>query len=197
MKKLIIIIFVICSMGVFGQNLFLNDNNVKIYRGDSVLLEGNLDVNGLLTIGEIRHAAGGFQDSSVLISISVQGDYYQVANATGDLWQVTDLDGFSMSGDTLIVDNAGHYVALFVLTFTGTTNVEYHARIFDVNAATTEGFTVAETGRGSTNYSKLVGAIYVGAETDNDRFVLEVSNESGTQDMTVVHANFIILYLHS
>jgi len=188
MKRLIFI-FSFLPIIAFGQ-----------FDGQDTLHAVNIKSTGSLTTEiilpqELYHAVGGFQDSNVIITIT-QNVWSQITNATGNLFVGLDADGLTLSGDTMIVENAGHYVANIFMNFEGTANQEYDFRVWDVDDGAMEGFILGDTGRGNNNYSKFAGAIYIIAETDNDRFVLQITNIDGSNSATLRNSNFFMYFVH-
>ena len=144
----------------------------------------------------IDHAYGGFQDSSVVVTISVQGTWYKITNDEGDLFQGVEADGFSLSNDVMTIQNNIHFNIWISMNFTGQVNQEYNFRIYNLTQEVQHGFELGDTGRGSGNYSKFSGTIYVEANA-GDQLALQVVNVSGTGDPTFINCNFTIIYVHS
>lgn len=140
------------------------------------------------------HAYGGFQDSAVNISIT-QGNYTQITNASGDLFTGIEADGFTLSGDTLTMLNAGDYTGTATISFTGGNTKVYRARIWDATAGEQEGFSKAVTGQGVGNIVSVTIPAYFVALT-NDKYILQITNEDGNEDAVMVDGTFIVLFEH-
>jgi hypothetical protein len=190
----IIILLLITNIAYCQVNY--DDNNIKSYGEDSLVLESSEVKVNRITNDSIFHAHGGFQDSAVAIG-GTQNIWYPVSNTAHTLWTGTEFDGMTLSGDTMIIYNAGDYYAIIGINFAGTNQQEYEFRIYDVNGGVQEGFELGDTGNGANNWSKFCGAIYIEAETDNDRFVLQFRNVSGNNGATFIHANFTLIYVHN
>ena len=159
-----------------------------------IAVEGDLVTTGMNRQGNVWHAYGGFQDSTATITIS-QGDFAQVTNAAGDLFTAVEVDGFTMSGDTLIFTNAGDYFGEVSLTYTTTNGNSCTMRIYNVTDAAINGFKTGSTGMGA-NYSTFTMPLYFEAVSAGDRFVLEVTNIDASNDIVAKFSTFYIAYLH-
>jgi hypothetical protein len=146
-------------------------------------------------VDSIWHAYGGFQDSAVVVDIVSSNTWYHVTNASGTLWTGLEGDGITMSGDTVIIANAGDYPGSISITVNGVTATDYHFRVFNVTQNEQSGFITGATTEGTGNYTNISFNVYLEANA-GDRFVMQVENTSSTQDITFEHANFYISYLH-
>lgn len=141
------------------------------------------------------HAFGGFHDSSVTVSISVQNDWYQITNGSGTLFSGDEADGITLSGDTMTFENAGDYNGSLSITFSGVAGQDYSFRIYNVTQTTQSGYDIGQSTTGAGNQVNVSFPLYIEAIA-NDEFVLQVSNESGTQDPVLKSSVFRISYLH-
>lgn len=91
------------------DTLFLTETVVKI--------NGNLSVTGGIVI-ENPHLFMTFSDSAVTLSMTLN-NWAQITNAGDSLFGVKDVDGFTVSGDTIIFNETGHYSISSALTYVG------------------------------------------------------------------------------
>ena len=155
---------------------------------------GDVAVTGYVTKGTELHAYGGFQDSAIVVSVTTPS-YSPVTNATGTLWGASEVDGMSMSGDTLTITNTGDYVGNVSLTFSGGNGDDYLLQLYNVTQTRVEGFHIGATGRGANNFSNIAMPLYM-ENTAGDEYVLRIANITDSDDPTVRTGMFTINYLH-
>ena len=195
---------------LFSLSLFAQTNRI-IYEQmlDSLLtvspnidsIETNIDtlgqsihVNGRVTVNNVWHVYGGFQDSSITIDV-LDEDWTEITNASNTLWGGTEADGFTISGDTMTVVNGGDYTGSVSITFAALTNKDYHFRIYNVTQTAQVGFYTGASTTGATNFTNINLPIYLEA-TAGDELVLQVYGVSDGTNIIVEHGTFFITYLH-
>ena len=141
------------------------------------------------------HAAGAFEDSTVTISIT-QNDWEQVTNATNNLLQATVANGFAASGDTLEFLNAGDYEGWLNFTFTGFTSQVYKFRVWNVTDGVVEWVGKSQTGDGAGDFVGIFITTYFNDVSAGDKFIIQVTNTDGSNDITIREASFFVNYLH-
>jgi len=146
------------------------------------------------SLNSIYHAYGGFQDSTVSVAITVN-QWSVVTNANKDLWGGTEIDGISVSGDTVTIENTGDYFGLVSVVFEANNGNECELRIYNVTQGRMEGFTLGQTGRGTGSYSSIALPLYF-ENTAGDEYVMQVTNRSGSNAAVFKFGQFIITYLH-
>lgn len=164
---------------------------------DTLQLNWDVEITGYCSIGKIHHVYGGFQDSSVTVSIGVQSTWYQVTNSKGSLFSGLESDGFRMSGDTLYIDFVGDISGLAILTISGSNTQEYQVRIYDEANEVQSGFLQGVTCTGAGNYQQLVIPVYIENDNAGNDYIMQIQNVSGTGDAVMRHGQFILNYLHN
>lgn len=142
------------------------------------------------------HAYGGFEDSSVAISIT-QDQWSMVTNVAQDLWSAGshgDSDGITLANDTMVVANAGDYAGLLSMTFYGTNANEYDVRVYSTVQDAQMGYKQGASGRSDNNYISVVNPLYFTCVA-NDSLVLQVTNISGNNSATFKFAEFYLYYV--
>jgi len=156
--------------------------------------QGDFITTGQLRQGTTWHVYGGFQDSS--ITVDVQADAWtEITNATNNLWVGVEADGFSLSGDTMIVANTGDYAGTVGVTLSALQGKDYDFRIYNVTQDAQVGFSAGVTTTGVNNYAQMTLPIYLEA-TASDSLVLQVYGSTDGTDITLTHGIFFLTYLH-
>jgi len=186
MRHLLIILFFCISGSLFGQSLG---------GSGSITVSGDVrSTRGMLRQYDTWHTFGGFQDSAVEISIS-QGVYNHVTNAAHNLWTGIEANGFSMSGDTMVITNAGDYFGAFEVTFSTTNGNSVNFRIYNVTDGAQQGFKTGATGRGD-DYATISKPLYFDDISAGDRLVMQCTNVDAGNNITVRYATYFLTYLH-
>jgi len=197
------------SLTLLG-NLDVGDS---LYVLGSTYLEGNLYVKQevvtnstidaadtiktatMLRQGNTWHAYGGFHDSSIVITISALDTWYQITNASGTLWGGDEANGIALSGDTMIIENSGDYVGTVSISYSGLNGQDYSFRIYNVTQAVQMGYDIDQSTTSTSNNVNLSIPLYFEVDA-GDRLVLQISNESSSQNPTIKSAIFYVQYLH-
>jgi len=159
------------------------------------ILRGNTQSLGMIRVADVWHVFGGFQDSTVEISIT-EDEWAVVTNTAGDLWTGISADGFSMSGDTMIITNAGCYMGSFSVTFTVTNSNVVIFRVYNVTQAVAEGFTIGATGDGAADYVTVTKPLLFHDIAAGDRLVMQCTNTDASNNITVRFGAYFVTYLH-
>lgn len=141
------------------------------------------------------HAIGGFEDSTLTVSIVSKDTWYQVTNSTNDAFIGVDAQGFDLSGDTLIFLNSGDYRGTISVTFSGNSGNEYQFRIYNATKAEQVAFRQGETATGTSSFSNVCFPVYASVNK-NDGLVIQVENISASNDVIIRHIQFEAVYLH-
>jgi len=168
--------------------------------GTETIIRDSLYSRGVLYASRIQidsswHIFGGFADSAVSIDIT-EDEYSPVTNASNNLWIGLEAVGFSVSGDTMIIDNAGDYFGSFSVTWTGGTGRVYRFRVYNVTDGAEEGFSIAGTGDGADDYVTITKPLYFEDVSPGDRFVMQVTNIDNSEDITIRYGAYTLMYLH-
>lgn len=157
-------------------------------------LDGRLTATRVLT-DSIYHAVGGFQDSSVSVG-GTQNTWYQVTNATGNLFGGTEVDGFSLSADTMVMDFIGDAWGIAVLSFEGGNGNSYEFRLWNQTDGVQEGFHQRVTASGAGNGIQITLPVYLEASEVGEKFTLDFQNIDANNNATFISAEFILMYAH-
>ncbi len=179
------------TMATGAIALQLKDGATNLFSVDTT---GNSMTAGYAYVGKGIHAYGGFQDSSVTLDLS-EDTWLKVTNPYGTLWGGSEADGITMSVDTLIVSRTGDYSGMVSITFNGSSQKEYQFRVYNVTQAAAAGFVCGGTGNGTGNYVNVAFPVYLEA-TANDRFIMQVQNTSGDEDIVLEHGEWFVRYYH-
>ena len=186
MRNLLIILFFCISGSLFGQSLS---------GSGSITVSGDVrSTRGMLRQDDTWHMFGGFQDSAVTITIT-EDVYSHVTNAAHNLWTGIEADGITISGDTMIIANAGDYIGSFEVTFKTTNANSVLFRIFNVTDNTQQGFSTGATGRGA-DYATISKPLYFYGMSAGDRLVMQCTNVDASNNITVHYATYFLTYLH-
>ena len=189
MRYLLIILFFCISGSLFGQNfgasgwISADSGHFTSGVGAAMFHQDNT-----------WHVFGGFQDSAVTITIT-EDVYSHVTNAAHNLWTGIEADGVSMSGDTMIIANAGDYFGAFEVTFKTTNANSVLFRIFNVTDNAQQGFSTGATGRGA-DYATISKPLYFYGMSAGDRLVMQCTNVDASNNITVHYATYFLTYLH-
>jgi len=176
-----------------GDHSILNADSINT-DGGILYIGSSISITGRSLIDSIYHVYGGFADSTVTIDLT-KDVWAQVTNTGFALFVGDEVDGFSLSGDTMTVLFTGDFWGTTVLTFSGSAQKEYQIRLYNITQAQQEGYLQGLSGNGAGNYVQITLPIYSEA-TLNDRYIVQVQNISGNEDIILRHAQFILTYLH-
>lgn len=158
-------------------------------------------VVGIISVDRIEiknpyHANGGFEDSTVVISLT-QNNWAQLTNDYGTLISVDESNGFTSNNDTLIFTNAGDYTGIFDVTFDGGNVNTYEFRVLDVTGSPTQvGYKKAETAGGSGKQGSITLITYFDAIAGS-KYIVQIRNISSNLSATIINGSFSIEYLHN
>lgn len=160
----------------------------------------NFNSSGIVGCSMLRqagtwHMFGGFQDSAVVIDVT-EDVYTPVTNAAGNLWTGLEADGFSMSGDTMTITNAGDYFGAVSITFTASNSEVIMFQVYNVTDGAQEGFAAGTTGDGANDYVTLTKPLYFEDVSAGDKYVLRMTDLDSNDDITVRHGTYYLTYLH-
>lgn len=196
--------------GYFSDDLVVNDtlrftgsgNIVTTGNGDlnlntgsgAVTMTGDLEVSGYPTFADYYHSFGWFGDSTSAFSFANSNTWYHLTNAGQELWTWDELDGFTLSNDTITVTKAGDYDISLQLSFLGSANQSYSVRFYNVTQAA--GIPVAGATEGAgTDVSQVVVLTY-GELTAGDKIVIQMKNVDGTGAATLKNSAVRMIYIH-
>lgn len=137
------------------------------------------------------HTWARFADSSVTISVT-QNVYSQVTNPEDSLFRVLENIAIDWSGDTVTVNNKGHFIIDVILGIEGTINDEYFVQINTTNGVISK-FGVTTTGTG------VIVVIPIKAYWDadvGDEAWIEITNTASGDDPVITEGIFIVTYFH-
>ena len=178
------------------DNVTINNAEIRGSNGETIdnTTDGVWDFGtARVQLDSIWHAYGGFEDSSITIDLT-QNTWANIKNAGGTLWGIDHSNGFSMSGDTLTIENSGHYSGSLSITLSGANNDEVYMRIYNVTQDDST-YKIGFTGVGATAFRNVTMPIYLTA-TANDEFVLQLLNTDSNDDAIIRSAIFHMTYLH-
>jgi hypothetical protein len=181
MRRLLILLLFLPLLGMAQPNID--------YSG------GNFTVSTILKQAGTYHAYGGFQDSAVTLTLTNQNTWYQITNATNNLWTGLEADGMTLSGDTITITNTGDYFGTVSLTFSGINARDYQVIVYNITQDTYT-YHIGATTTGATNFTNIVLPLYLEV-TAGDRFVIKLQCTSAAGATPVMKsAVFTIQYLH-
>ena len=173
-----------------AQSVHLNNNTVTI---DSI---GTIESGGYIVPTRDYHAFCYFPESDITFTFALTATWYHLSNATNNLFANCELDGFTMSNDTLtITDKAGDYLFNATLNFTGTVNQTYKIRFWNVTKNAGVPIGGATDGSG-TDIIQITLQAY-GEDYDiGDELILQIQNADGSADAVFKSGNLFIKLLH-
>lgn len=152
-------------------------------------------INGMMRQTTTWHLFGGFSDSAVVIDLT-EDQFSHITNATSNLWNGIEANGIEASGDTTTFIYDGDYFGSFSATFTGGTGVVYVFEAWNVTTGERQGFPVAATGDGDSDYVTVTKPLYFDGMKAGDKLILRVTNQDSNVDITVRFGSYFITYLH-
>jgi hypothetical protein len=162
----------------------------------STLVAGTATVTGIMRVGDMWHVVGGTINANTTITIGSANTWYRITNATQNLLSNThELNGFTITNDSITILNKGHYNGTISISFTGTNTQEYAFRMLNVTQGTSTNYPLSCAGSGSNNNVLYSRGLYIKANA-NDVIIFQVLNESGTGNITIHDARYEIYYLH-
>ena len=138
---------------------------------------------------------GGFENEEVEINLTA-GSWYQITNATHDLWSGTESYGFVLSGDVMTITNPGDYIGMVTLVFEGNNGVEYQFRLFNLTDSEQAGYILGQTGIGNESYSLVTLPLYFTVNGYGRNFKLQVRSSTNAT-ATFKFGSFWLVYLKS
>jgi len=159
-----------------------------------LVVAGDADIAGYVTVDSIYHLFGWFGDSTSVFSYSVANTWYHMTNAGQSLWDWSELHGFTESNDTLTVTKTGHYDIQFQTCLLGSPNKQYVFRFYNVTQ--TAGIPTAAGTEGANTDVVQVVVIAHGELTAGDEIVIQTKNVDGTDQATFKNSAVKMTYLH-
>jgi hypothetical protein len=111
------------------------------------------------------------------ISKSYTTSWQHLTNAGGDMWIDVENDGFSVSGDTIMIYKSGDYDFLATNTADGDNGETVSIRFYNVTQATGIPTAGAQTMSASNNFREIVTSGYQ-AITAGDKIVLQYKGDA-------------------
>lgn len=177
-----------------GDSSYSYKDTTKILKTDSMRCIRGAYV-GRLRQDSVWHAYGGFQDSSVTISISDANSWMQITNTTKNLWTGSEADGMALSGDTMTISNAGDYFGTISLSLSGLNGKDFAVRIYNVTHSVQEGFYISVSTTSESNFVNVTLPLYFEVE-GVEKFVMETTCTTDGSDPIIKSAVFYLSYLH-
>lgn len=200
MKKLLIIFGIILSVALNAQIPGTPDANGTITAGPPYEATGistgggemELQLNYLdsridsVHVNEEIHMFVYFGDST--ISKSYTTSWAHLTNAIDSMFIQTELDGFTMSGDTISITSGGDYDFLANFTHDGDNGETVSTRFYNVTQTTGIPVAGAQTMRGANNFGST--SIIAYSEIDaGDKIVVQYKGDGSG---TAVYKNGVI-----
>ena len=190
MKKLIFILLLLPSI------LFAQFDGNKVFHVDTISgMNDDVVIKGNIKSTDAIHLFSYFGDSTITYSFASSDTWYHMTNASNDMWIDSELDGFSVSNDTITVENPGDYDLRFKVNIIGGNGTSYAARFYNVTQAKGIPVSGAITGRGSGNVQSLTISAYAEGIDENDEIVIQIKADA-TQDATFKASTIKIYLIH-
>ena len=187
MKK---IILVLLSLFIAGFS-FSQINNLGGGSGTSTFTD--LTVNGTFYYSP-PHAHVSFSDSAYTPAMT-QNNWVSVTNAANNLFTQTDFSGITFAGDSLTIaaGNAGDYIFVISLSFTGNNTDVYEIALFR-NAVLESVKIERSTTNNATGNISLPW--YAESAAVGDDFTLKIRNTNNNNDASFVACSWVSWMLH-
>jgi len=153
-----------------------------------------VDVAGRVKVDNVWHVVGGTHSVINTVPCALN-TWSKITNASGNLFQGTEVDGFSMVSDSMVVTNAGDYWGSVMISYAANLGNDWSFRISDLDTGFTTLQAEGASTSGSTNVVTVTIPIYLKAAANN-RFILEAMNTSTNDDLDIHSIKFIVTYLH-
>jgi len=180
---------------VNSASMIVSSSSYGIQISTNVDIVGNLHNSGYQWHHGIWHIVGGTVSVSVTIPIGASGTWYKITNATQNLVQTTELDGFSVVTDSIIFTNKADYFGIKKLAYSGTSSNDWSVRMLNTKTgATTMGSNSTST-TGTNNVVADTNPIYLESAA-GDPWIFQIRRDAGAGDFILKALKFYISYLH-
>ena len=195
MKRLILLLTICLPVTLFGQAkkpISLDGGTIR-----SLNLTGSLNVADYVNVGNVVHAFTYFGDSTITFNFAEADTWYQVTNASNHLFNgSSELDNFTMSGDTLTFLKAGDYDMTAKLAIEGGNGFVYTLRFYNTTDSQPIPIASAVTGRGVGNITTFNVMAYFEGASVGDKIILQLRNADNTTAATIKNGVIKALLLH-
>lgn len=182
--------------GEDGTLLKIDSSSVEKVRIDNDTSRFNHPVRATLLMPEnMPYGIGGYEDSTITVTISAVNTWYEVTNSTGNSQIGLYGYGISASGDTTIVNHAGVWRGVVNVTFSGTNGNEYEFRVYNCTQGTQSGFKMGTTARGTSDYMN-VSIIVFDEANEGDKYIFQVRNKTTNNNAIFRHLTFEAMYIN-
>ena len=141
------------------------------------------------------HCAAGFQAQTQSVSIT-QNVWAWITNGGNNLWTAIENSAVTMAGDVFTFTNAGDYLGVLSLTFSGTNNDEYQIRAYNVTQAIQLGYYQGSVASGATIFANVSLPLYLSGIHASDVIRFEIKNLTHSNAATVRNLMLNLTYLH-
>ena len=176
-----------------GDDLTVSDLNTGTLTASGLAAMGaDVEVVGKVTVGQIWHAYGGFEDEAY--GLAVTTGWTIITNADNTLWGGNEADGMTLVDDQLIITNAGDYTGSVTVTLASNAGRDFHIRVYNVTQARVEGFALGASTTGTGNKTAITLPLYLEASAGD---VFEMQMQGGASYTPTIHdGQFVLTYLH-
>lgn len=182
------------SGGTRSNALVMLKNGNTTATGDWTI-DGDLHVTGMVDAMTLPHMFAYFGDSTITYTFAASDTWYHLTNATDSMWIYSELEDFTVSGDTLIFGVSGDYNLDAHLGYAGGNGITYAIRYYNVTQGAPIPTAIPNTGRGTGNVISNNIATYAEGIAAGDRVVLQIKADA-TVDATLKNSTIRIQYLH-
>lgn len=178
--------------------VILNDTLEELWNitnGRMTEIDDDLSVSGRVTVENIWHAYGGFQDANATITIGTKEVWYHITNGSNDLWTGLEGDGLTLSGDKMTFTNGGDYVGHVAIDISALTGKDYHIRLYNNTQTKVMGYHIGISTTGAGNNVLLSMPLYLEI-TAGDELQMEIECITSATDVVLDNAIFFLTYLH-
>lgn len=191
------LIYILAFLPLFclGQFASTNDDAVKVYGQDSTIFSGDVNSQGYVIPSKYIHSNCYRGESTILFTITSAETWYHLTNATNDLFVNCELNGMTMTNDTLTIDSiSGGYNHDFHLNFIGTPNKNYKCRIYNITKDVGVPVGDAQAGAG-TDIVSIDPSGYQHGDV-GDKYIIQIQNADGTDDLTIKSLKWSVQFLY-
>ena len=149
-----------------------------------------------ISVNDVVHCFHYFGDSTITYTFAASNTYYQLTNASNNLFDQGEDDGFSISGDTLTFTFAGDYDLTAKLTIEGGNGVAYTMVFRNITQAAMIPTGAACTGRGAGNFTSINISAYAEDVAAGDKFILMLRNLDNTTEATLKNGTIKARLVH-
>ena len=142
-----------------------------IVAGSDITATGDIEAAGTIIAGESIHLFHYFGDSTVTFNYTTS--WQHLTNEGDSLFIQDENDGFTVSGDTITVTNAGHYDIRAKIVLSADNGETVSFRAYNITAPAGIPVAGATTGRGDNNYGSLTIDAY-GSVSSGDKIILQL-----------------------